>query len=222
MKLTNSEILTHALAIGRYFQDQGLDLTLRQLFYQFVKRGLKPDFTKPGDGQRYYKRIGLVLNKARLNGSFPLEWMVDRTREAKLGEFGEDGLDIADAVYSCAYWMRNMPNDAVKRPHWTGQSTFFTIGVEKEALAGVFDEPCKEIGCGLFVFRGYVSVSALYQWCCNLRTAVDNVPGDAQPIDRAVMCYFGDHDPDGLFAPLGQNTGCKDAMPLNINQGIPQ
>lgn len=34
---------------------------------------------------------------------------------------------------------------------------------------------------------------------------------------KALECGY-----DVLFAPLGQNTGCKDAMPLNINQGIPQ
>lgn len=199
--LTNDEILQNAVAIGRYFQKQRLSLTLRQLFYQFVKRGLHPDFSPTGAGQRYYKRIGRILNKARLNGSFPLDWMEDRTREAKIGGFETDDTSVEDCLGTCAYWVRNMPNDAVKRDRWIGQRTYFTVGVEKEALAGVFEKPCDDIGCGLFVFKGYVSVSALYQWCQNYRKAYDATPADCAPIEQAVMCYFGDHDPDGFEIP---------------------
>ena len=199
--MTSEEILTAANDIGQYFQDQGLDLTLRQLFYQLIKRGLHPDISAKGAGQRYYKRVGRVLNKARLNGDFPIDWMVDRTREAKAGEYEKNDTDAEECLDTCAYWVRNMPNDSVQRDHWVGQSTYFTIGVEKEALAGVFEGPCDDIGCGLFVFRGYVSISALYQWCRNYRKAFDSVPADAAPIEQAVMCYFGDHDPDGFEIP---------------------
>lgn len=196
--LNAPEILAHAL---KFAQPYNGNLTLRQLYYRFVSTGLHPEFKKPGDGQRFYKKIGLVMNKSRLSGDFPLDWLMDRTREAKLGEFRTDDTEADDCLGTCAYWMRNMPNDAVKRDHWIGQSTYFTIGVEKEALAGVFEEPCEALGAGLFVFRGYVSVSAIYQWCQNLRAAFDSVPDGCQPIDQAVMCYFGDHDPDGLEIP---------------------
>ena len=199
--MTSEEILAAANDIGQYFQNQGLDLTLRQLYYQLIKRGMHPDISAKGAGQKYYKRIGRVLNKARLNGDFPIDWMVDRTREAKAGEYEKDDTDVESCLDTCAYWVRNMPNDSVQRDHWIGQSTYFTIGVEKEALAGVFEGPCEDLGCGLFVFRGYVSISALYQWCQNYRKAFDSAPADGNQIEQAVMCYFGDHDPDGFEIP---------------------
>src|SRR5579872_6851979 len=54
---------------------QGFDLTLRQLYYQFVARALIPNT------QRDYKNLGSVINDARLAGLIDWETIVDRTRE---------------------------------------------------------------------------------------------------------------------------------------------
>ena len=55
-------IIEQANAIIDVYAAQGFDLTLRQLFYQFVSRGLIPN----KDSE--YKRLGSIVNDARLAG----------------------------------------------------------------------------------------------------------------------------------------------------------
>ncbi len=59
--------------IAEYVQN-GFDLTLRQLYYQFVARDLIPNT------QRSYKRLGSLINDARLAGEIDWDHLVDRTR----------------------------------------------------------------------------------------------------------------------------------------------
>ncbi len=65
------------------YRDQGFTLTLRQLYYQFVARGLIPNT------QRDYKRLGSILNDARLAGLVdwdaicgPKPWSANKPRAA--------------------------------------------------------------------------------------------------------------------------------------------
>ena len=82
-----------------------------------------------------------------------------------------------------------------------GQPKHITVGVEKEALAGVFEDVCRELGVGMFVFRGYASLSSIYQWAKNLEDAYVSSIDQEVSIDEAVLLYFGDHDPDGWEIP---------------------
>ena len=66
-KLSRSEIVEISEQITSEFQAQGLLLTVRQLFYQFVIRGLIEN-TKQN-----YKRIVNALSLARLEGRFPID-----------------------------------------------------------------------------------------------------------------------------------------------------
>ena len=53
------------------YQEQGLKLTLRQLYYQFVARDLIPNT------ERSYKNLGNVVGKARMAGL--LDWVQVQT-----------------------------------------------------------------------------------------------------------------------------------------------
>jgi hypothetical protein len=56
-------IIEQANAILREYDQRGLVLTLRQLYYQFVSRGLMPN------KQTEYKRLGtMIISGARLAG----------------------------------------------------------------------------------------------------------------------------------------------------------
>jgi hypothetical protein len=61
-------IISNANAIIREHQAEGYTLTLRQLYYQFVNRKLIQN------KQSEYKRIGNVINEARLAGL--IDWTV--------------------------------------------------------------------------------------------------------------------------------------------------
>ena len=54
--------------------EQGYDLTLRQLYYQFVARGYIPNT------ERSYKNLGNTINRARLAGLLDWNYIEDRTR----------------------------------------------------------------------------------------------------------------------------------------------
>lgn len=56
------------------YQKQGFQLTLRQLYYQFVARGLIPNT------ERSYKQLGSIVNDGRLAGLIDWDHIEDRTR----------------------------------------------------------------------------------------------------------------------------------------------
>jgi hypothetical protein len=66
--------IDQANSIIREYREQGFDLTLRQLYYQFVARDLIPN------KESEYKRLGSVINDGRLAGN--IDWLAisDRTR----------------------------------------------------------------------------------------------------------------------------------------------
>ena len=70
-------IIALAAAICADYAALGFDLTLRQLFYQFVARALLPNETSQ------YKRLGEIVSDARLAGRLDWEYIVDRTRHLR-------------------------------------------------------------------------------------------------------------------------------------------
>jgi hypothetical protein len=70
-------VIREANAIIAEYAAQGYDLTLRQLYYQFVSRDLFPN------RQCEYKRLGDIINDARLTGLVDWEAIVDRTRNIR-------------------------------------------------------------------------------------------------------------------------------------------
>lgn len=59
------------------YEGMGYDLTLRQLYYQLVARG----YIENSD--RSYKRVGELINNARLAGLVDWYSITDRTRNMK-------------------------------------------------------------------------------------------------------------------------------------------
>jgi len=86
-----------------------------------------------------------------------------------------------------------------------------THNCEKDALSGVFEKPCNDLGVSFFACKGYPSHSALWQWLQKLeeayqtsQAAVEDDEGnelEVEPIQEAIILYFGDHDPDGWQIP---------------------
>src|SRR5678815_707954 len=68
------QMIDRANVIIEEYAAQGFDLTLRQLYYQFVSRDFIPNTPKD------YKRLGSVINDGRLAGLIDWNRIVDRTR----------------------------------------------------------------------------------------------------------------------------------------------
>lgn len=185
--MNRTEIIEAAYDIAAEYDRQGLRLTLRQLYYQFVARGLL------GSGQKVYKRIGAALVEARLDGRFPIDWIEDRGRSA-----GASDLECADDLDAAEDNARDLVGRSpwyLRYGRWYGQPVVPFVWVEKEALAGVLEPICTELGVGMFACKGYPSVSAVSAWVSETHEGLGDVGAEAR------IVYFGDHDPDGLEIP---------------------
>lgn len=168
------DIVQEANSICQQYAQQGFDLTLRQLYYQFVARAIIPNT------ERSYKRLGDIINKARLAGMLDWNYITDRTRNlARLSHWDSPGAVVRSAANS--YML----------DHWSDQPVRVEVWVEKEALAGIVGQAAERWDCPWFSCRGYVSQSEL--WGAAQRLGQYLLAGQ-----RAVVIHLGDHDPSGI------------------------
>jgi hypothetical protein len=153
---------------------QGFDLTLRQLYYQFVARGYIPN------RDTEYKRLGSIINDARLAGLVDWDHIVDRTRNLRtLGHWDDPADIIGSAVNS------------FRTDKWSTQPVRIEVWIEKDALVGVLDATCPGLDVPYFSCRGYTSQSEIW--------------GAAQRLNQylwagqdVLIIHLGDHDPSGI------------------------
>lgn len=159
--------------IGRY-QAEGLNLTLRQLYYRFVAADLIPNTSKS------YDRLGQIISDARLAGQIDWNAIIDRTRNLdKLSAWTDPSQIVDDAA---TWWHRDL---------WTNQRYRPEIWIEKDALVGVIQGVCHELDVPYFSCRGYTSQSEMWAAAMRLRRY-------ARGGQTPVILHFGDHDPSGI------------------------
>lgn len=223
------DIVQTAYEIAEEYQDQGLTLTLRQLYYQFVSRGLVQS------GQKSYSRIGQALTKARYRGTFPVEWIDDRGRSVNAGKFTRYDVNQDWVCYQAANSLRDMPFWFCDVDKWYGQRTFVAVVAEKDAVSNILEPVCKDLGVAHVAFKGYPSVSVMRDF---LQVVALATSGKAffHETDRkkerderftlkgtqrdVVVLYLGDHDPDGLEIPQAAERGLRklmNVMGLRVN-----
>jgi hypothetical protein len=172
--INGAGIIRQANTICAEYAEQGYDLTLRQLYYQFVARAILPNT------QQSYKRLGDIVNKARLAGLMDWNYIVDRTRNLRANGHWDSPEDI---IYSAA--------QSFAHDKWSDQPVRVEVWVEKEALAGIVSQVSGRFDCAWFSCRGYVSQSEL--WAAGRRHLQYLKRGQ-----RIVVVHLGDHDPSGL------------------------
>jgi hypothetical protein len=160
-------------------QAAGYTLTVRQLYYQFVARGLLEN------KQENYKRLASVLDDARKAGLMDWDAIEDRTRTIR-------GFGPAIPLYaSPSGFMEKEAKSYYFEDAWAEQENYVEVWVEKDALLGVIERPCHALRVPYFACRGYASSSALYAAGKRFR----------EKADEGKTCYLlhlGDHDPSGL------------------------
>jgi hypothetical protein len=187
---THRSIILQAASLCSSYANQGYDLTLRQLYYQFIARDLFPDSMATGDSgtkntERNYKNLGSIVNDARLAGLIDWNHIVDRTREpdgpgTKHMPHWSDQREIIRAV---------APSYRIDK--WAEQDHYVECWVEKEALAGVLESACPGLDVAFYCCRGYSSQSAMW-------AAAQRVGQKVKDGRKARIIYLGDHDPSGI------------------------
>lgn len=168
------KIVEQANEIIDEYAAQGFDLTLRQLYYQFVSRDLI------SNTQKEYKRLGSIINDARLAGLIDWDRITDRTRNLKSQSHWSTPAAIIESAA-----------DSYRVDKWAGQPFRLEVWIEKEALAGVFDGVCMELDVPYFCCRGYTSQSEMWAAGQRLRRYIRNS-------QKTIILHFGDHDPSGM------------------------
>jgi hypothetical protein len=168
------DVIEKATAIAESYRDQGYDLTLRQLYYQFVSRGWI------ANKDTEYKRLGSILNDARMAGEFDWDYITDRTRNIRGGDgYMTDPADVIDPnMYTMALW--------------EGQPQRVEVWVEKDALVGVIGQAAGGLRAPYFSCRGYRSVSELWAAARRIEGYLD------EGVEQVTILHLGDHDPSGI------------------------
>lgn len=167
-------LINKAVEICDSYQAQGYDLSLRQLYYQFVSRDLL------ANTEQNYKRLGSIISDARLAGYIDWDMIKDRGRETVSNSHWDSPAEILDA---CA---RQFRIDT-----WADQENHVEVMVEKQALEGVLEPVCRELDISFTANKGYSSSSALYE--AGKRLADHRLSGK-----ELFVIYLGDHDPSGI------------------------
>lgn len=168
------ETIRQANSIISAYQAQGFTLTLRQLYYQFVSRDLIPN------QQSEYKKLGSVINDARLAGRIDWSAIEDRTRNIHSHAFWSSPQGILEVAAS--QYAENT---------WADQPRHIEVWIEKDALIGVIEPVCNRWRVPFFGCRGYVSQSEQYAAGKRFQRITDK---GRDPL----VLYLGDHDPSGM------------------------
>lgn len=101
------------------YQEEGLRLTLRQLYYQLVTRNLITNEEKS------YKTLGSLVSDARLAGLMDWDAIEDRVRRARRAA---EWNSIRDLIETAIYSFR--------LPRWEDQKGYVELWVEKGHAGG--------------------------------------------------------------------------------------
>lgn len=156
------------------YQAMGYDLTVRQLYYQFVSRNLIAN--QPTE----YSKLQSLLNDARLAGLVDWDAIVDRTRNLRaIKHYAKVWDPIAEARDSFHFWK------------WENQPNYVEVWVEKDALLGVIGQACNPLDVPFFSCRGYTSVTEVHAAALRFKMEIEQ--------GKTIrVIHLGDHDPSGL------------------------
>lgn len=167
-------VIEQANQICRDYADQGMVLTLRQLYYQFVARDLI------ANKQSEYDRLGAICRDARMAGLMDWDHLIDRTRNI--------------ANWKSYRGPQAAIEELAKRYHrdmWAPQKRRIEVWIEKDAAIGVVEGVCSSNRVPYFSCRGYTSMSEMHEAAQRIRWHIEQG-------EQVTILHVGDHDPSGL------------------------
>ena len=146
-------------------------VTVRQVFYQLVARGLIEKTQS-----EYANAVSRVMGQMRRDGSLPFSWVAANTRWVRKPNTYDGMTDMLEGI-----------DRQYRRDLWTQADVEVKIWLEKEALAGVLYDVTEEFDVALMVTRGYPSISFTYAAARQLGRA-----------SKTYIYYFGDLERSAL------------------------
>ena len=168
-------LLEYCNEIIEEYQAEGLDLSVRQLYYQLVTKNVIEN------SKQSYNRIKDLLNIGRMIGEIDWSAIVDRARETSRNphwDTPEEYLEDAAEWYEIDKWEK--------------QPVYVEVMCEKQALEGILRPICLKLDVPFTSNKGYCSQSVMYRRGKELG---NKIARQGKPVR---VIYFGDHDPSGL------------------------
>jgi hypothetical protein len=150
----------------------GLKLTLRQLYYQFVTRNAIPN------RENSYKALGNLISDARLAGLLDWDAIEDRVRVPRIPSEFDNIQDLVEAALR-----------SYRLPRWKDQKWYVELWCEKDAISNILAPMAEKYHVVRMVNRGYSSQSAMYDTAQRFLGQDD--------VKRKCLLYLGDHDASG-------------------------
>jgi hypothetical protein len=166
-------LIAKANVILDEYARKGYDLTLRQLYYQFVARGIIQN------DQKEYKKLGDLISDGRLAGLIDWYMITDRRRYMQKNVHWQKPSQLVEA--------------AAKQYHidkWIDQENYLEVWVEKDSLRDIVAQTCQPLDIPHFSCVGYTSQTEV--WKAAQRLLVEREKGK-----EVHIIHLGDHDPSG-------------------------
>jgi hypothetical protein len=160
-------------------------MTVRQVFYQLVSRGIVPKSENGG-----YRPVQDQVLKMRREGWLPWWFIADGTRWMRKPK-----------TYSSAQDAIREMHRTYRRNLWASQDVRIEVWLEKDALAGVVNEVTEAWDVPLMVSRGMASATFLY----NAGQAIRNAWED-EDAETYIYCLY-DFDAAGRRAARNIESG---------------
>jgi hypothetical protein len=157
------------------YDTAGYSLTLRQVYYQLVARGMIPN------NERSYQNVGQLISNGRLAGLIDWYAIEDRTRYVRSRPHWNEPAEIVAS--------------AASQYHidlWDTQKQYVEVWVEKDALIGIIEQTARKYDVPCFSCRGYTSQSEM--WGAAQRIMRKSRQGERP----CTIVHLGDHDPSGI------------------------
>ncbi len=119
-------------------------MTIRQLFYRLVSKGLITNC------QAHYTRVSRDMTKARKDGRVPWDWIADRTRPTYAPNVFKDLAGYGNAVKT-----------SYRKNYWEDQPVYVEIWLEKDSVAGSLQALTDELGVTMRAARGFNSTTRI-------------------------------------------------------------
>ena len=170
----SAALITTANEILGEYEAAGYDLSVRQLYYQFVARDIIPNTVKS------YNSLASLISDARKAGMIDWQMILDRGR-----------VTVANSHWRTPKEILQSAAQSFAIDKWLTQSRYVRVMVEKQALEGVLIPVCEELDVPFLANKGYCSDSTMYRVGKEMQAA-------RRRGKEPVVIYLGDHDPSGI------------------------
>ncbi len=180
-------IIERANEILDEYAEQGFNLTLRQLYYQFISRDLFPDsYIDPTEGTKNnissYNKLKAIVSAAREGGMIDWDRLVDRGRSS----------EARPHWTNASHFIRTV-TPQFSTDLWRDQPKRVEVWVEKDALSDVVERACRPLDVPYTACKGYMSASTMWDAAHNRMLHNWN-----EYEQETVVLHLGDHDPSGI------------------------